>query len=194
LTAPDSFTASFHFKHLEVMQRNFLRLMVVAISALVLSVSCKKGDDGKDGAPGTANVKFSPWFTPATYKKDTVFSIWGFSYTQAAPAITQNILDSGTVLVFGKLQGYNGLIWPAGHVGQLPITVTYMQSGVQNDTWQFKASLGNLNIRFQNDNNTYTSISNAHQFRYIIIPGGVPAGRGINLSYEEICRLYNVPL
>lgn len=173
------------------MQRNFLCLMVVILSAVLLTVGCKKGDDGP---PGTANVKYSAWFTPSTYKKDTVFGIWGFSANQAAPAITQNILDSGTVLVFGKLLGYNSLVWPANQVSNLPITVTYMQGGLQNDTWQFKAGPGNINIRFQNDHNIYTSIATTHQFRYIIIPGAVPAGRGINLSYEEVCRLYNVPL
>jgi hypothetical protein len=172
------------------MQRNFLCLMMVALSALILSVACKKGDDGP---PGTANVKFSEWFTPATYKKDTIFGIWGFSYNKSATAITQNVLDSGTVLVYAKMYGYNSLVWPAGNVGQLPITITYMQGGLQNDTWQFKASPGNLNIRFQNDHNIYNSISNAHQFRYIVIPGAVPAGRGINMSYEEICRKYNIP-
>jgi hypothetical protein len=175
------------------MQRNFLCLVIVAFSVTLLSVACKKGDDGAPGSPGTANVKFSDWFTPATYKKDTVFGIWGFSYNKSATAITQNVLDSGTVLVFAKMYGYNTLVWPAGNVGQLPITITYMQSGLQNDTWQYKASPGNLNIRFQNDHNIYTSISTTHQFRYIIIPGAVAAGRGINMSYEEICRQYNIP-
>ena len=81
------------------MQKNFLCLVLVALSALLLTVACKKGDDGP---PGTANVKFSEWFTPATYKKDTLFGIWGFSYNKEAKAITQNVLDSGTVLVFAK--------------------------------------------------------------------------------------------
>jgi hypothetical protein len=175
------------------MQRNFLCLVIVAFSVTLLSVACKKGDDGAPGSPGTANVKFSDWFTPATYKKDTVFGIWGFSYNKSATAITQNVLDSGTLLVFAKMYGYNSQVWPAGNVGQLPITFTYIQNVLQNDTWQYKAIPGNLNIRFQNDHNIYTSISNAHQFRYIIIPGAVAAGRGINLSYEEICRKYNIP-
>jgi hypothetical protein len=166
---------------------------MVALSVLLIAVACKKGEDGLPGTPGTANVKFSEWFTPATYKKDTVFGIWGFSYTKAALAITQNVLDSGTVLVFGKMSGYNSLVWPVNSVGQLPITITYNQGGVQNDTWQFKTSPGNLNIRFQNDHNIYTSISNTHHFRYIIIPGAVPAGRGVNLSYEETCRKYHIP-
>ena len=175
------------------MQRNFLCLLVVSISTLFVFVACKKGDDG---LPGTANVKFSEWFTPAAYKKDTVFGIWGFSYNKTAAAITQNVLDSGVVMVFGKMTGYNPLVWPTGSVGQLPITISYMQGGLQNDTRQFKATPGNLNIRFQNDHNLYTTIANTHQYRYIIIPGAVPAGagRGINLSYEEVCRRYNIPL
>jgi hypothetical protein len=165
---------------------------MMAFVASVLSItSCKKGDDGP---PGTANVKYSEWFTPATYKKDTVFGQWGFNYTMAVPGITQDILDKGTVLVFGKLKGYNAQIWPADQVAQLPITVTYQTGGTTNDTWSGLATPGNLKIRFVNDRNIYTTISTTHQFRYIIIPGGLPAGRGTaSASYEEICRMYGVP-
>ncbi|MEO5564704.1 MAG: hypothetical protein ABIR18_14760 [Chitinophagaceae bacterium] len=167
---------------------------IVLLSALVASLffiaSCKKGDDGE---PGTANVKYSEWFTPTPYIKDTVFGVWGFKYIKAVPEITQEILDKGTVLVFAKLIGYNSLIWPAGQVGQLPINVTYIQSGVTTDNWAATANVGNIKIRFTNDRNIYTSIASTHQFRYVIIPGGVPMGRGISLNYEDICKMYNIP-
>lgn len=167
----------------------------VCITSLILSsaviISCKKGDDGP---PGTANVKYSQWFTPATYQKDTVFGIWGFNHVKDAPEITQNILDSGTVLTFAKLLGYNPLVWKTNEVAPLPITLTYMQGGVTQDMWTAMASPGKLKIRFVNDRNIYTSIANQHQFRYIIIPGAIPAGRGTTaLTYEEICRTYNIP-
>src|SRR5262249_664790 len=160
-------------------------------------LSCKKGEDGKDGVngqPGTANVQYSEWFTPATYQKDTVYSVWGFSYTKTVSGITQPILDSGTVLVYPKFLGYNQPVLKPGEVGQLPINLTYNQGGVTTDTWSARATVGNLKIRFVNDRNIYTSISNSHQFRYIIIPGGVrTTGRGnSNYSYKDICRMYNV--
>lgn len=166
-------------------------LLMVFAAALLSMNSCKKGDDGP---PGTANVQYSDWFTPATYKKDTLFGSWGFSYTTSAPAITQDILDKGSVHVFAKLKGYNPAVWPADQVGELPITITYQQGGLQNDTWQARSFVGNVKIRFVNDHNIYTSISNTHQFRYIIIPGGATAGRGTApLTYDQLCRMYNIP-
>jgi hypothetical protein len=171
------------------MKRN---LIIVFSAVLLISfIGCKKG---KDGPPGTANVKFSPWFTPTTYQKDTIFGRWGFNYVKDVPEITQAILDSGTVLVYGKLLGYNQAIWPTNQVGLLPITITYVQGGAQMDVWSSTSYPGKLKIRFINDNNIYTSISTQHQFRYVIIPGGVSiAGRGISLSYSDICRMYNIP-
>lgn len=169
---------------------------LLAISTMVILLvvtSCKKGDAGPQGPKGTSNVMYSAWFTPATYIKDTVFGSWRFNYTLPVAAITQPILDSGTVLTFGKLHGYNPAVWPNGQVAQLPIIITYVQGGVQNDTWSALATPGNLRIRFVNDNNIYTSISNTHQFRYIIIPGGTPTGRIAELSYKELCEKYNIP-
>jgi hypothetical protein len=162
----------------------------VVFSALVIS-SCKKGDTGP---MGNANVMYSDWFKPDVYIKDTVFGTWGFKYNKAAPAITKNILDSGTVLVYGKLVGYNPLIWPANQVAQLPINITYQSGGAQLDTWSALISEGNIRIRLTNDNNVYSNISNAHLFRYIIIPANTKVnGRMAQPSYEEICRQYNIP-
>lgn len=174
------------------MKKYFL-VAVIAMAVVFFVAGCKKGDTGPQGPTGNANVMYSEWFKPATYKKDTVFGIWGFNYTHSDPAITQAMLDSGAVLTFGKMHGYNPAVWPAGQVGQLPITITYQQGGVQNDTWRALARPGTLRIRFENDHNIYNSISTAHEFRYIIIPGGVPTGRVARLSYEELCRRYNIP-
>ncbi|AXY73754.1 hypothetical protein D3H65_07085 [Paraflavitalea soli] len=167
------------------------------IGALALGlaiVGCKKGDTGPAGPAGTANVIYSEWFTPNPYIKDTVFGIWGFKYNKAAPAITQQVLDSGSVLTYGKLLGYNPSVWPANTVQQMPIEITYNQGGVTTDTWSARLSPGNLQIRFVNDRNIYTSIATQHQFRYIIIPGGNKAGaRVARQSYEEVCRTYGIP-
>ncbi|MET0638164.1 MAG: hypothetical protein ABWZ25_19185 [Chitinophagaceae bacterium] len=171
--------------------KHTLAFGVCLLIASFFIVSCKKGDVGP---PGTANVKYSAWFTPTTYKKDTVFGIWGFNYTQAAPEITQQIIDTGTVLTFGKLLGYNPAVWPANQISQLPINISYVQSGAtQTDTWSALVSPGNLKIRFVNNNNIYTSIATQHQFRYIIIPGSVLTGRARTMSYREICEKYNIP-
>lgn len=170
--------------------KSILSLFVFFVFSVLIIASCKKGDTGP---AGTANVMYSDWFKPDVYIKDTVFGIWGFKYNKAAPGLTKNVLDSGTVLVYGKLLGYNPLVWPTNQVAELPITITYVQGGTVTDTWSAQLSEGNLRIRFMNDKNIYTSISNAHLFRYIIIPGAVKTGRRAQLPYEEICKLYNIP-
>ena len=170
-----------------------LSLFSILCIVVLTMTHCKKGDTGPAGPAGSANVTYSDWFTASPWTKDTVFSVYGFNYNKAAPAITQQILDSGAVLTFAKLSGYNTLIWPTGSVGQLPINLTYQSGNTMTDTWSAQATVGNLRIRFVNDKNQYNVISNVHQFRYIIIPGGVKGGRRANLSYEEICREYNIP-
>ena len=164
------------------------------LTSLILcaAISCKKGDTGP---AGSANVIYSEWFTPDKYIKDTVFSTWGFKYNKAAPEITQDILDNGVVLTYGKLLGYSTLIWPTNEISQLPITVTYLSSGVQQeDIWTAYASAGNLRIRFTNDHNYWTSIATTHQFRYVIIPGGKKNTVGLaGKPYKDISRMYNLP-
>lgn len=172
-------------------------VFIIAFTMVVFA-SCKKGDigpKGDTGPKGTANVIYSEWFTATPWKKDTVFGIWGFNYSKAAPGITQQVLDSGTVLTFGKLLGYATSVWPTTQIGQLPINLTYIQSGItMTDTWSAYASEGNLRIKFVNDKNFYTTIATTHKFRYIIIPGGAPTtGRSRPLSYEEICEKYRIP-
>jgi len=214
-------------------------ILCVAIMALSI-VSCKKGDPGPAGATGpagpagaagpagpagaagssgAANVIYSDWFTPTSYTKETVFGINGFYYIQTATDITQNILDSGTVIVYAKLNQYNTTLWPTTQVAPLPVSLTYVSGGTtMTDTWSGLASLGQLKVRFVNDQNAYNNYnSSKNKFRYIIIPGGVhsasytpgtvtrsgnvlDAGTLQNISnnytsmsYEEVCDKLGVP-
>ena len=213
----------------KTLSTNLLHSLFV-LFLLSLTVSCQKGDTGPagttgaTGATGSANVIYSAWFTPSAYVKDTVFGTWGFTYTKAVAEITQPVLDSGVVLTFGKLDGYVTSIWPTSQVAQLPITILYMDGSTPvNDTWSALATLGQLKIQLQDDHNVYGSISNLHQFRYIIIPGGkrsvsaaitpgIQNGHSAEMntaaynaavqdvvdnyakmSYEEVCEKLNIP-
>ncbi len=143
---------------------------------------------GAKGDPGTANVIYSDWITPSTYTQTTVFGTIYFTADIAASAITQSILDQGAVLVYGKLDGYNPVIWPTDQVSELPIVITYMDGANPNiDTWSDLATVGSIRISLTSSLNAYGSISNAHQFRYIIIPGGVHTLGNINTkNYNEV--------
>lgn len=143
---------------------------------------------GAKGDPGTANVIYSDWYTPSTYAQTTIFGTINFTADIAATKITQAILDKGSVLVYGKLNGYNPVIWPLDQVSQLPIAINYMSGTTPNlDTWSALCTVGNVRITLTSSTNAYTNISNAHQFRYIIIPGGVHTLSVVNLkNYKEV--------
>lgn len=219
--------------------RSLKALLCVAILAFTI-VSCKKGDPGPagatgpagpagaagpagpagaDGSSGAASVIYSDWFQPTSYTKDTVYGIWGFNYIQPATAVTQSVLDSGTVLVYAMLLQYNTTLWPSTQVAPLPVTLTYMSGGTtEMDTWSGLASLGQVKIRFVNNQNAYKNYnSTKNKFRYIIIPGGVKAASSApntitrtgnmldagtlqniannwtQMSYEYVCDKLGVP-
>jgi hypothetical protein len=149
---------------------------------------------GAKGDTGTANVIYSDWYTPSTYTKVTVFGTDNFIADIPATKITQAILDKGSVLVYGKLNGYNPVIWPTDQVSQLPINISYMSGTTPNlDTWSGLYTVGSLRITLTSSINAYGSISNAHQFRYIIIPGGVHTlGSANPKNYNEVKALLHL--
>ncbi len=152
------------------------------------------GATGATGPTGTANVIYSDWVTPATYTKTTVFGTFHFTADIAASKITQAVLDQGTVIVYGKLDGYNPVIWPTAQVSPLPIVISYMSGTTPNiDTWSALCTVGNVNIDLTSSINAYGSISNAHQFRYVIIPGGVHTLGSINpRNYNEMKQAFHM--
>lgn len=149
---------------------------------------------GPQGPAGTANVIYSDWYTPATYAKTTVFGTTYFTANIAASKITQAILDNGTVVVYAKLNGYNPVIWPTDQVSQLPISINYMSGTTPNlDVWSAAYTVGNVSISLTSSTNAYSSISNAHQFRYVIIPGGVKTLSVVNLkNYKEVQQALHI--
>ena len=149
---------------------------------------------GAKGDPGTANVIYSDWYTPTTYTQTTIFGTKNFATDIAATKITQAILDKGVVVVYGKLNGYNPIIWPTDQVSQLPIGISYMNGTTPNlDTWSALCTVGNVRITLTSSINAYGSISNAHQFRYVIIPGGVHTLSTVNLkNYKEVQQALHI--
>ena len=146
------------------------------------------GQDGTNGLDGNANVMASDWFKPSSYILSTGFGgINLLEHDQAAPEITQEIIDTGVVLVYGKLNGYISSVWPTDQVSLLPITLTYSVSPANIDTFTALLSVGNIKIRFINNNNTYSSLGTNHFFRYVVIPSsGSSSGRIADFSRKSL--------
>ncbi|MCO5236078.1 MAG: hypothetical protein M9933_07380 [Chitinophagaceae bacterium] len=132
----------------------------------------------------------------------TKFGTINLDYTQAAPGITQDILDKGTVLVYGKLNGYTSSLWLADQTAQLPIQVYYKIGSTTNiDTWSAFPSVGNLRINLVSSTNAYVNdqaITHNHAFRYVIIPEGtklglVNGGSVSKMGYAELCNTLHIP-
>ena len=145
------------------------------------------GTNGTDGQDGNANVFSSDWFKPSSYILSTGFGgIYLLDHDHAAPEITQEIIDTGVVLVYGKLNGYISSVWPTDLVSLLPIILTYSVSPSNIDTFSALLSAGNIKIRFTNNNNAYSSVSTNHFFRYVVIPSSASSGRIADFSRKSL--------
>lgn len=157
--------------------KNSIIITVVLIILVSISnTSCSKPEDGTngiDGAAGTTNVIYSNWISPSftSYATSEVAEI-------SEPKINQNILDSGTILVFYKL-------------GNEVYSLNYYNLAASYSIVSV-FSLGQIRI-------VRSIPSNGGQFRYIIIPGGLPIARSSALidtkkmTYSQICTFLNIP-
>lgn len=147
------------------------------------------GTDGAAGADGNANVISSAWFTPDAYT--LIEDVYGIDYIEhdlSAPEITQGIIDSGVVLVYGKLEGYVNSVWPDGQISLMPIVInTILGDAAETDTWSALILTEIVKIRFVNSINRYSTVSKSHSFRYVVIPSPVISdGRVGSLSAKVV--------
>ena len=142
------------------------------------------GAQGPQGDTGVANVQYSQWITASWVSEG------GGEYTGnfAAAPITQGVLDSGVVLVFGRDNSSGSYVY------SLPKEF-YNPSGAFNYTIDVLISVGNIRV-FNGvpttaDSGLGIDLPN-FQIRYIIVPGGVALPSSI--TYEKICQKFNINL
>lgn len=144
-----------------------------------------QGDQGEQGEIGTANVIYSDWIdsefdNPVTDGFD--------SFSIDAPEVTQEILDSGTILVYANSN--------SNTIYQVPVSF----HGILNENYWFRViNTGTISIGVEGIgiNNIGEPFLN-NVFRYVIIPGGVSASAKstVNYSkmtYKEIIEHFNIP-
>ncbi len=167
------------------------RLLGVTLAITLLVVACAKngepgpkgdtgatgligatGAAGPAGPIGTANVIYSGWIS-------TSFTGSGTSYigTITAPKITQELLDKADIRVYWN-EGGRVLTLPyAEVVGSTAYTVHQ------------RFYVGRIELKAS------YSLS-PQQFRYVVIPGGVPSGRQATVDlndYAAVKALFNLP-
>lgn len=192
---------------------NHIRYLLISAIAVMLVTSCKDGAEGPQGSegpqgvqgaqgekgdkgdPGVANVIYSEWtgFVTTNWELVTEFGRQTRIYEIAEPAITEDIMNTGVVLVYLKFGG-------APSPRPLPYTGFVTTTAKDQHLW-FRLATSAIAIVFHNlgDNLDPGSIGTSNQYRFVIIPGGVPvngrisAGNELDLSYQELCRRYQIP-
>lgn len=144
---------------------------ILALAAILVLGACEMGV-GTEVELEDDGVVYSDWVVPSGYVSSDVAGQTVFTVEIPAPEVTTEVLSTGTVLVYARLEGYLTEVWPAGEVGMLPVTLTYDSNGVQIDTWSARVIEGSIEIQFVNSTNLYTEVVEDHAFRYVVFPGG----------------------
>jgi hypothetical protein len=175
-------------------------LVAFTIFTISLTTSCS-GDDGKDGIngtngeSGTANVIYSNWINQNwNTENGEYYKMMDIN----EPKITDEIINNGTVLGFWKFSSQS-------YVVSLPDISNHTSSNYKRDIYFFSGKIRFTMSRFNWDQPMVDlwvsgdATSGVPQYRYVIIPGGTLAGRGVarpdysKMTYQEICTMFNIP-
>ncbi len=126
------------------------------------------GPRGEQGPPGTANVIYSEWI-----KLD--FNDGSPWRTLEAPKITQEVLNTADIAVYGRSYGTTYYKLNYESYDGLTVTADFEVGGI---VIQYRDQL-----LFQPDH-----FFENNEFRYVIIPGGVKASMRLNLNDYGMVR------
>ncbi|ASU33112.1 hypothetical protein [Mucilaginibacter xinganensis] len=138
------------------------------------------GSAGATGAQGATNAYYSDWITPATSTSDfdPNYLISWYQWDVPAPAITQDVIDKGLVLVYGtnfeKFVAKIGLTtnWPAGKVTAFPafISIT-IENGTFDDRLSVTLQPGHIILQVT---------------AFVGFLGGVDVGNTVSIKYTVV--------
>lgn len=168
-----------------------------------------QGPQGPQGPAGTANVIYSAWtaYNTANWSAPTTFfGVLQRTYQVNTATITNAILDQGVVLAYYRFSGGGTTAY------QSPFTFHYIEPTGQ--ILRHDVRLGIIEFVYHNLVNITTdpgTLGSANSYRYVIIPGSVGGGRGVNsekvaeinghiysesqlqaMSYQQVCTLLNI--
>jgi hypothetical protein len=163
--------------------------LFAAVSAFIFAGCGKEGPQGPQGPAGqNATVYYSEWFSPTAWSGGS--GDWFFAAN--APDLTQDIVENGVVLAYAWLAND---LYEGSSVRPLPAYAV-------GANWSFLIhAYGSIEF---NCDMFAPPLTTGNKFRFVAIPGTVPALKSgtpgyrseqelKNMSYKEICRLYNIP-
>lgn len=151
-----------------------------------------QGEQGEQGSTGTANVIYSDWIASG-FPASITDNVEDFDID--APKLTQEIIDKGVILAYGKTTGDPDVL-------PLPVYIPTV-----NESYYHRVeNVGLLQIRVMSGDGSAIGGTVFGEYRYVLIPGGVPAANGpgnigskttaldyTKMSYKEIIAHFNIP-
>ncbi|MFC5411761.1 hypothetical protein ACFPMF_20735 [Larkinella bovis] len=157
-----------------------------------------QGVAGPKGEPGTANVIYSEWLPLP--EKAVASNPNRKNFDIPAPKITQEILDKG--LVYAYLKHSAGTVTPLPYANRYvfsdgTVSGSYLTTIIPhvgrislNQDWM---TPGTIPTNFADA----TSVQGGYtHLRYVVVPGGIPAGRQAAIdysNYETVKATYHLP-
>ena len=176
-----------------------------------------QGPQGPQGPTGTANVIYSSWLASPTsfgvngWMDTSITTIGTVSRANfPAPSMTQAILDQGITMVYHTFSTPNP---PSGTANVQPLPYVLGIGGGNFVQVNYRPAVSRVIVYLQNvlTGTGGFGFLGGHYFRYVIIPGGVAGGRGVNsekivdiggqtyteselraMSYQQVCTLMNI--
>ena len=165
-----------------------ITLYLIIVFSTLLYSGCKDegpvGPAGQDGQDAT--VFYSEWFSPSTWSG--VSGDWYFD--ASAPDLTEDIVESGVVLAY---------VWLSDDIYE-GTSVRPLPAYAVGANWSFLIQEYG-SIEFTSDMIS-RPLTSENKFRFIAIPGTIPALKSAsvkseqelrNMSYQEVCKLFNIP-
>ena len=160
--------------------------LIIAFSTLLFSGCKNEGQDGLDGQ--NATVFYSEWISPAAWAGTS--GDWYFD--ASAPDLTQDIVESGVILAYASL---------ADDLYDVP-SIRPLPAYAVGANWDFLIPEYE-SIEFTSDMIS-RPLTSGNKFRFIAIPGTIPALKSAslknkseqelrNMTYKEVCKLFNIP-
>jgi len=146
----------------------------------------KDGKDDEDGKDGNANVFSSEWINLNSWDEIT----FSYSYhTIPAPEVTEDIINSGVVLVYVQL------LSDAGNTRMLPVSFFY---GLYIHYFDFMIQPNSVIVYFENSGSGGTPATSGNLARYVVIPSSALSAKHMDkesvqkMSYEEVSQVFDI--
>jgi hypothetical protein len=165
------------------------------------------GAAGPQGAQGQTTVTYSPWFLTGAGWTATGAGTYlaRFLFDRASTVITQTIMDQG--LVLGYIKGEPNAPTLSTQTFSLPYSIGNGAGFLDQYELVLNAP-GNVRFLYKSDAPWTAAQLAVISFRYVVIPGSVAGGRGVNsvttyegytaeqlkaMSYSQVKTLFNLP-